>query len=38
VELARLVGVPAPNLETVNALIDLLTQNSTYRNAQKPHN
>jgi len=38
VELARLAGVPAPNLETVNALIDLLTQNSTYRHAQKPHN
>jgi 2-dehydropantoate 2-reductase len=26
VELARLVGVPAPNLETIDALIDLLTQ------------
>jgi len=26
VELARLVGVPAPNLEMVDALIDLLTQ------------
>jgi len=38
VELARLAGVPATNLETVNALIDLLTQNSTYRHAQKPHN
>jgi 2-dehydropantoate 2-reductase len=30
VELARLAGVPAPNLETVNALIDLLTQNPTH--------
>jgi len=26
VELARLVGVPAPNLETVHSLIDLLTR------------
>ena len=38
VELARLAGVPAPNLETVNALIDLLTQNPTNWHAQKPHN
>ena len=37
VELARLVGVPAPNLETVNALIDLLTQNPTHWHAEKPH-
>jgi ketopantoate reductase len=26
VELARLVGVPAPNLQTVHSLIDLLTR------------
>jgi 2-dehydropantoate 2-reductase len=26
VELARLVGAPAPNLETVHSLIDLLTR------------
>jgi 2-dehydropantoate 2-reductase len=26
IELARLTGVPAPNLETVHALIDLLTR------------
>jgi 2-dehydropantoate 2-reductase len=38
VELARLAGVPAPNLETVNALIDLLTQNPTHWHAVKPHN
>ena len=38
VELARLAGVPAPNLETVNALIDLLTQNPAHWHAEKPHN
>jgi 2-dehydropantoate 2-reductase len=38
VELARLAGVPAPNLETVNSLIDLLTQNPTHCHARKPHN
>jgi 2-dehydropantoate 2-reductase len=38
VELARLAGVPAPNLETVNALIDLLTQKPTHWQAGKPHN
>jgi len=26
VELARLVGVPAPNLKSIHAVLDLLTQ------------